>query len=357
VTPRRAALAAAVLFVAVAAVGAAAAPGLHGNHVEVDPQVSADGRVVAESTYLLARGFLVVRADDDGDPGRVLGHSPVLPKGETRLGTTVRIDPGEWRAWSGGRAVWLVLHRDDGDGTFEPGSDPALEGVLGGVAGERVRVAKGERPAAVVAQGIGARDYRNGTVGIPRVSLPADGYVVVSTAPDGGGGEVVSVVGLPAGTYRDVRAPVERGVVARQSERFPLRATLYLDDGDGAFGDADAPVTVGGGPVNTTFLVRRPPGIETVTETPSSTATATETGAGTSTAAATPVRTRTATATTTVETIPESTPGPGASAADDRAATTTGGAGTGPGALVAGGAVVAAVVLAAHLRRRRRRRR
>lgn len=76
-------------------------------------------------------GFIAIHADESGSPGAVLGHSDLLPEGES-TNVTVTLDT----ALTASATVWPMAHIDgNGNGTYEfPGPDgPAtLDG--GGVA-------------------------------------------------------------------------------------------------------------------------------------------------------------------------------------------------------------------------------
>ncbi len=246
---RRIALAVAVAGLLV--VGGIALAGVHGNHVNVDAQVTGDGRVVVESYFSTPGGFVVVRADDGGEPGRVLGHAEA-PQGRWN-DVTVPVDGGDLPS-EGSTTLWAVLHRDDGDGEFDPDDDPPIEG-FGAVAGSQFRVRTGPAPVSVVAATQGDR-RSNGSVVLDRVELASPGHVVVHADDRGDLGRVVGYVPLEPGTHQDVRVALNASHFREQSTSFELRAVVYADDGDCAFDpDDDRPVTVGDDPVATHLTV------------------------------------------------------------------------------------------------------
>ncbi len=71
-------------------------------------------------------GFVVVHEDAGGNPGEILGASGALPAGET--GTLAPISLS--RMTRDGEMLYVMLHLDDGDGTFDAVRDkPALDPV------------------------------------------------------------------------------------------------------------------------------------------------------------------------------------------------------------------------------------
>lgn len=93
---------------------------------------SASEAVAVRRAALPDDGFVVLHADDDGEPGRPVGHRALgagvhddvsVPLNESFYDDqAVRFD------------LWAVVHADDGDGTFEPGTDAPVR-----VGGEPVR--------------------------------------------------------------------------------------------------------------------------------------------------------------------------------------------------------------------------
>lgn len=239
-----AALALAALLVA-PLLGAAVGPaGGHGNHVTVRPQVSPDGSVVVESLFVLDGGYLVLHAGSQrGDP---VGHVR-LDQGGHR-GVTVQVDEDWWASQGETVPLVAVLHRDAERGDeFDPEVDTPLS-AFGSVASSSFQVGKGDAPVTLVAtkfSGHGVDD----AVTVPRVALDEDGYVVVRTEEDGGPGEVVGHAAVEAGDHSDVDVPVDRDALGSDGETVSLWVSVVRDDGDGAYGEEDEPVTVGGDPV------------------------------------------------------------------------------------------------------------
>jgi hypothetical protein len=235
---------AALLAVAPAAVG-------HSNHVEADPQVVADDRVVVESLFSSqASGHLVVHADDQGRPGRPLGSVPVEDGFQTD-----RSVPVEAGAVGGPTDLWVVLHADDGDGEFDPADDDPLQS-FGSVAGDQFRVRPAEQSTAVLARGDRAQASQ-GSVTVRRVHLGQAGHLVLQANDAGVPGGVVASRSLSAGVHRNVTLEVNESFFESADRSFRLFAVAYADDGDGEFDRADEAVLVDGDPVATTFAVRK----------------------------------------------------------------------------------------------------
>lgn len=248
---RRLALVGCLLVLATVAAGVAVA---HGNHATATPQVSANGTVVVEQAFLSTDGHLVLHADDDGQPGRVIGHRSLDRGRYTDL--QVAIEPAVWRNVSGTTTVWATVHEDDGDGAFEPGDDSLLF-WFGEPAGSRIPLRKGDAPVVVVAGGSASAGSQS--VPVQRVALASRGHVVVHSAAtgtgtdasdDNGTGAPGAVLGhrtLSAGTHSDVTIPIEPPADAGSVRS--VQVVIHDDGGDGAFGEGDQPVRVGGEPV------------------------------------------------------------------------------------------------------------
>lgn len=253
---RRALFLAGLLAVALAmAVGLVAA---HGNHATANAQVSANGTVVVEQLFLSERGHLVLRADDDGQPGEVLGHR-TLDRGRYS-GVRVGMDRSYWQTVSGNVTVWAVLHSDDGDGQFD--SDDELLYWFDQPAGDRIPVAKGDAPASVVTTGAGSLSDDGLTV--DEATLARDGHLVVHES-NGSLGPALGSRPLPAGRHTDAT------VSANASGADALLVAVHGDDGDGQFDpDADQVVRAGGEPVASRYepTAGGPVGITTPTGQP-----------------------------------------------------------------------------------------
>lgn len=314
-----------LLVVALAAPVAA-----HGNYLAVDSQVSADGTVRIEGTFLITSGYVVLHADAGGEIGEVLGHvKPAM--NEFLGGLTVGINGPYWADVTGPTPVWAVLHYDaNNDGEFQAGDDPPIGGGDDPNWAVRVQIEPGEQPAYVLAEHEHPQQTNTSEIDIRRAHLPADGYLVIRSDANGQPGAVIGNRSLSAGVHENVTVSIDEHAYHHRPEQFSLWAVVYRGDGSGSFGDGDTPVTVNGNPVASRFQVQRTDELAADHEhTPSPTATAATTTAsepatGTATATGhseaehdhehsetTPTRTPTPTLTATQPTRETSTTTPG----------------------------------------------
>ena len=231
----------------------------HANHVTAGAQVSPDGTLVVDSVYLTSDGYLTVHRDDDGDPGERIGMTEVTAR-SFQPNVRVTIDDSAWAEWES-QSVHLVLRSDDGDGTFEPEDDPAIESFGSPVAAS-ITVAEGER-AVVAADQHYLQQTRRGTLDVRHLTTPTDGYLVVT---DHETGERVGTEAVDAGTHEHVTVALDgsdRGEVS-------LDATLHRESDAGSVGE---PIRAGNASVGTTFTVERLGGGRQAAATPTSTAT------------------------------------------------------------------------------------
>lgn len=234
----------------------------HVNHVEVDPQVSSDGRLVAETAFVASDSFLVVHRDAGGSPGEPVGYTYLPGDRGQRTDVAVTVARDVWADWESGK-LWFVLHADDGDGTFEPEQD-APAGQFGEAAESPVTVAKGDR-SVVTAIGFAPLRLHDGNVTVRTATLPQDGQLLVRNASSG---RVLGRRTLAAGTHRRVNVTLNDSALAGR-ESAVLEAVVAGPDGD--------PLTAGGEAVATRFSVTIASG-GTATASPNGEGRATTTG-------------------------------------------------------------------------------
>jgi len=260
---RRSSVPGVVVLAAVVILAAAAMPvAAHVNHVSADPQRTADGTLTLEWEFVGTDGWVVVRADDDGDPGAVLGHRRATTEEAFRTDTTVRVDDAAWAEWGDSRTVWVVLHQENGGEGFALEDDPMQTGITGDPAGSRITVATADGATSVTAQGFQPETVRDGTVTIRRVELDAPGYVAVqtldaevaATARDGDVGAPVGATALDAGVHDNVTVQLSDAYLANASSEALLTAVLYTGTG-GFDANTSTPVTAGDALVRTAFGV------------------------------------------------------------------------------------------------------
>lgn len=95
----------------------------HGARV-VGLRQETDGGVTLRRVALPAEGFVVLYDDADGERGEVVGVEP-LPAGHHE-NVTVSVAPRFYNEQGSFLDLVAVVHRDDGDGTFEPAADDAV---------------------------------------------------------------------------------------------------------------------------------------------------------------------------------------------------------------------------------------
>jgi hypothetical protein len=233
-------------------------PELEAEDQEVDPidQVTV-ARVKAE-----APGFVVIREDDAGRLGAVLGHAAVS------RGTTTAVAVTLSREVRSGERLRAVLHLDDGAvGAFEFDGENGLDAPVADGTGAIVSAAFTVTFAPrVTAEDQDVSPTDEVVVALARVDGP--GWIVIR-ADDGGPGPVLGQVSLQHGTQRDLRVTLSRHVRSHET----LFAALHTDDGvlgafefDGVSG-LDAPVLDrDGNPVAPPFVVRFEPALAVDTQ-------------------------------------------------------------------------------------------
>jgi hypothetical protein len=323
---------------AVTASGGVEAPalggGTHGDHVSVDAQAVSDGTVLVETVSAAGPSFVVLWTDDGGYPGEPVGHASV-PAASFRTNVAVRLADETWSGWSGNRTLRVVLHRDDGDGSFDPDDDPSMAS-RNPAAESSVTLGRTDGDAdRVLARVFGAQRLREGTLTVRRVDLSRPGYVVATSVD---GDRVVGTRALDAGTHRNVTLALNDSVLADQRRDFRVRLVAYRDDGDGTFDAGDRPVRVGDERVATSLVVRQR--VTTGTGTPTTTRplviTPTPGGGAVTSAATAPTATPTS--------VPGEDSSPTGSSGPSSSPTSASGPGFGVLAVLLGTAVAVAVL-------------
>ena len=212
------------------------------------------GTVTISELFAPAPAWLVIYADDAGEPGDVLGYEAV-PEGES---TDVAVAVDVYRATP---TLHAALHRDaGGDGAFDfPGADELLQ-----VDGDPV-VATFPVDIRVLIPSIVVSDQEiergEGKIVVDSVTAERPGWLVLHA--DGAGrayreGEPGPILG---------QTPVAEGVNEEVVVRFDwqqatprLHVALYEDGGEeGRFEPAeDEPIAVNGTPIRSTFTATLP---------------------------------------------------------------------------------------------------
>jgi len=325
-----------VLLVALVGLAGLAGPAVgHGiDHLSADTQASADGVVRMESVFATEDGFVVVYRERGGERGEVIAVRPFDAGTRDVFDVAVEVPPGAWADLPRNATLRAVLHGDDGDGEFDPATDPPLTS-FGGVAGDSFAVRRGSTAYVGASSGASVQRSADGVLEVRSVRLPERGYVVLRNSSGGEPGEVVGVTALDAGHHRNVTVELDGAFFADRpaNATFSVWAQVYLDDGDGTFDGDDRAVRAGNGTVGTRFGVEKALPGRTPTPTP---------GEGSI------VRTATPSATTSVSPAPSLSPSPSnpTTSPTTTASPPPGTDGSGPG-FGARAAVVALVTLAA----------
>ncbi len=94
-----------------------------------------DEKLVVDKAYLSSKGYIVVHEAKDGKPGPVIGNSELV-EGSVE-GVSIMLK----RALEEGETVFVMLHKDDGDGEYEfPGDDAPVKTADGKVVVKKVMV-------------------------------------------------------------------------------------------------------------------------------------------------------------------------------------------------------------------------
>ncbi len=229
------------------------APPTGPSSVTFEDQDSDGTSVVVASVTLPADGFVAVHADNNGSPGAVIGHSDLLPAGES---TDVKVTLDE--AITESTTLWPMAHIDidrDGVYTFMP-PDNAID-VPGttadgsvAVVGGAVNVLPPSAPASLEAE---AQDSDGTSIVVASVTLPAQGFIAVHADADGAPGAVIGHSDLlPAGNSTDVKVTLDEAI----TESTTLWPMVHIDlDRDGSYlfappdNAVDLPGVTGGGDV------------------------------------------------------------------------------------------------------------
>jgi hypothetical protein len=213
-----------------------------------DQPLDDSGELTAAEVALPAPGWLVVLADDDGEPGEPIGQTALA--GGVHANVAVTVDPQ-----LATETLYARLHLDAGtEGVFEyAGEDEPYAGEPGTTFTVELQL---PRPVVEAAeQNVG----ENNVATIVRVELLEPGWVVIHADDDGQAGAAIGAVRLEAGAYDNVPITLDRRYATPT-----LHVVLHEDDGEPGlleFPEADRPLLVNGQPVTATFAAHYPPDI------------------------------------------------------------------------------------------------
>lgn len=93
------------------------------------------GDVVVVDEVNIPGGYVVVHKDDGGKPGAVIGRSGLIEDSQKMLEISLDVDLMK------GDVVYVMLHKDDGDGEYEfPGDDAPARDANGDVVVKKVMI-------------------------------------------------------------------------------------------------------------------------------------------------------------------------------------------------------------------------
>ena len=219
-------------------------------HIRVADQIVTD-TLVAASVLSQGPGFLAVHQDANGQPGPVVGVTPVVDGLNTDV--AVSIDPDAVTP-----VLWPMLHVNTGDlGAYEFG---AVEGADGPArVGDQIVMTSVHAAPALVMEDQALAETGEGAYSlvVQEALIDAPGWLVIHSSVDGGPGPVIAYVPLRPGVNRNVSVEVDPAAAGAQV--FPM---LHYDTGEagvyefGTVEGADLPVAAGGnvvvGPLNLT---------------------------------------------------------------------------------------------------------
>ena len=217
--------------------------------VEMDDQPLDDsGELTAAEVALPGPGWLVVLADDDGEPGEAIGQTALA--GGVHANVAVTVD-----SQLATETLYARLHLDAGtEGVFEyPGEDEPYAGEPGATFAVELQL---PRPVVEAAEQNVAEDN---VATVARVELLEPGWVLIHVDDDGQAGTVIGGVRLEAGAHENVPITIDRRYATPA-----LYVVLHEDDGQPnvlELPDSDRPLLVNGQPVTAAFAAHYPPDI------------------------------------------------------------------------------------------------
>ncbi len=247
-----------ILVAAVVLLLMAAPVAAHGNAIDIDAQATADGTVHAELVSFVTDGYIVLHTNDDGTPGRVVGHSP-LPDGTIHHDVSISINEDYWTNQTGTTELWAVLHREDGGAGFDPADDPPQENAEDEVVQVKFTVQnRSDGNIRVLAEREPIEETNTSTITVRHVALATDGFVVIRADDAGTPGQIVGNQFLEAGVHDSIKVAIDKDYFTKQTDRFTVWAIAHHDDGDESFSPADdSAIQIDDAPIQTQFDVMR----------------------------------------------------------------------------------------------------
>ncbi|MBU1866760.1 MAG: hypothetical protein KKE89_10125 [Actinobacteria bacterium] len=197
-------------------------------------------------------GFVVIREDDFGEAGRILGTSDLLPAG-TSSDVPVTLN----RALTISAVLYASLYIDrDGDGSLALGPDE-VDQIAQGPDGMVATVGVPITVVPLAPTELAAVDQESeGAEVVAIATVPAPGFLVLRADDGGAPGAVLAVSSLLALGSTDVTLTLDPAIEADTT----FWLTIFIDfNGDGEFDDSDpVGITGGGESAETSILVTLP---------------------------------------------------------------------------------------------------
>jgi plastocyanin len=220
--------------------------------VAVTDQEIVDGTVTIAEVLSDGPGWLVIHAQADGNPGPILGYSPVADG--TNADVMIEIDAAQAT-----ETLYAMLHTDGGElGAWEFPSGPDTPVTVGEQVVTPAFAITGGLPAAeeiVPSVTVADQEIMEDVVTIAEVVSNGPGWLVIHAQADGNPGPILGYSAVASGVNTAVMV-----AIAASSATETLYAMLHTDAGEVGtweFPDGpDTPVTVGEQVVTPAFQVR-----------------------------------------------------------------------------------------------------
>jgi len=212
--------------------------------VDASDQPLVDGSITVASVTAGQDGWIVAHLDENGAPGKVLGHTAV----KTGENKDVKIKLSE-DVPAGGK-LWPMLHIDAGTvGTYEfPGADVPVKDAAGNIVMKQIAVtaasaAPAPAPAAEAKDAVEVdnQPIKNNSITVEEIYASQDGWIVAHLDENGAPGKVLGHTAVKSGESKEVKIMLSEDVPAG-GKLWPM---LHVDAGTIGtyeFPGADVPV-------------------------------------------------------------------------------------------------------------------
>lgn len=197
-----------------------------------------DGIVTVPEVVSPALGWIVIHADDNGQPGPVIGYRAVHEGVNQDLIVPIDVEVAT-------PTLYAMLHSDLGQrGKFEfPGVDKPVT-VDGQIVVKSFQVTGLPEPTPTPSVTVEDQPIQDGTITVAEVVSDGPGWIVIHRDDGGAPGAVIGHAAVESGTNQDVQVEID---AAQATDT--LYAMLHTDAGEVGtyeFPGADSPVQVDG---------------------------------------------------------------------------------------------------------------